>query len=247
MEWHAEGLVLGSRRHGETSAVIEVLTRGRGRHLGLVRAGRSRRLRPVLQAGNLVAVTWRARLEDHLGTFTVEPLAMRVAGLIDDPLRLAALSSLAALCRLLPEREPHERLYEAAAIVVGALAEGGLWPPLMVRWELGLLDELGFGLDLQRCAVTGSSDDLAFVSPRTGRAVSRKAGAEWGHRLLPLAPFLLGRQAGAPEAADVADGFRLTGHFLLRHALEPRGMPEPEPRQRMLRLLAGESRPPREA
>ncbi len=234
MEWHDEGLVIGVRRHGETSALVEVLTRAHGRHAGLVRGGRSRRLRPVLQAGNQVAVTWRARLEDHLGAFTIEPIALRVAGLIDDPEKLAALSSLTALCRLLPEREPHERLHEAAGIVLSALEEGDHWPALMVRWELGLLDELGFGLDLSRCAATGTADDLVYVSPKSARAVSAAAGAEWHEKLLKLPAFLLGRQAGSAEADDIAAGFRLTGHFLNRHVLEPRGLDEPEPRKWMV-------------
>jgi DNA repair protein RecO (recombination protein O) len=234
MEWHDEGLVLGVRRHGETSALVDVLTREHGRHPGLVRAGRSRRLRPVLQAGNQVALTWRARLEDHLGTFTIEPVSMRVAALIDDPGKLAALSSLTALCRLLPEREPHARLHEAATIVLAALEEGDHWPALMVRWEMGLLDELGFGLDLSRCASTGAQDDLSYVSPRSARAVSAQAGKAWYDRLLRLPGFLLGRQAGTTEPADIADGFALTGHFLMRHILEPRGLAEPEPRKWMV-------------
>lgn len=234
MEWHDEGLVLGVRRHGETSALVEVLTLGHGRHAGLVKGGRSRRLRPVLQPGNQVAVTWRARLEDHLGTFTIEPVALRVAALIDDSGKLAALSSLTALCRLLPEREPHERLYEAASILLSALEEGDHWPALMVRWELGFLDELGFGLDLSRCAATGSADDLVYVSPKSARAVSAAAGVEWHDKLLKLPGFLLGRQAGSAETEDIAAGFRLTGHFLNRHVLEPRGLTEPEPRKWMV-------------
>ncbi len=234
MEWHDEGLVLGVRRHGETSALVDVLTREHGRHSGLVRAGRSRRLRPVLQPGNQVALTWRARLEDHLGTFTVEPLTMRLAALIDDPGKLAALTSLTALCRLLPEREPHARLYEAAGIVLAALEEGDHWPALMVRWELGLLDELGFGLDLTRCAASGSVDDLIYVSPRSARAVSAGAGAVWHDKLLKLPAFLLGSQAGQATGEDIAAGFRLTGHFLMRHIMEPRGLDEPEARKWMV-------------
>jgi DNA repair protein RecO (recombination protein O) len=234
VEWHDEGLLLGVRRHGETSALVDVLTREHGRHPGLVRAGRSRRMRPVLQAGNQVAVTWRARLEDHLGTYTVEPVAMRAAAVIDDPAKLAAVGSLTALCRLLPEREPHARLLEAAGIVLAAIEEGAHWPALMVRWELGLLEELGFGLDLTRCAVTGTGDDLAYVSPRSARAVSAGAGEAWRERLLRLPSFLLGRQAGAAADSDIADGFALTGHFLLRHILEPRGLAEPEPRKWMV-------------
>ncbi len=244
MEWHDEGLVLGARRHGETSALLDVLTRDHGRHSGLVRAGCSRRMRPVLQQGNQVTVTWRARLEDHLGTFAVEPLAMRLAAFIDEPEKLAALSSLTALCRLLPEREPHARLYEAAGIVLAALEEGDHWPALMVRWELGLLEELGFGLDLTRCAASGAMDDLIYVSPRSAQAVSATAGAAWHDKLLKLPAFLLGRQAGSTHREDIAAGFELTGHFLMRHVLEPRGLAEPDARKWMVAgFLNREGRP----
>lgn len=237
MQWSEEAVVLGLRRHGETSAIVELITRGHGRHLGLVRGGRSRRLRPVLQPGNLVMAGWRARLEDQLGTFTVEPVRMRAAALMAEPATLAALATLAGHCQLLPEREPHPRLYDALAVALDALVEDEVWPAVMVRFELGLLDELGFGLDLSRCAVTGSPDDLVYVSPRTGRAVSAVAGAPYKDRLLLLPAFLKGRQAGVPSPAEVVAGLRLTGHFLARHLLEPRGLAQPPARALMVERL----------
>lgn len=236
MEWHDEGVILSVRRHGETGAIAELLTAGHGRCLGLVRGGRSRRQRPVLQPGNRVQATWRARLDEHLGTFAVEPLQLAAGTIIDAPFRLAGLATLAALARLLPEREPHRRVYEALRIVLDAFADDDIWPALLVRWELGLLDELGFGLDLTRCAATGQGGDLAYVSPRTGRAVSRGAGAPYGDRLLALPGFLVANVSASP--ADVVSGLRLTGHFLARHVFEPRGVAAPEPRDWIVRKLS---------
>ena len=177
MQWSDEGIVLSSRAHGETSAIAELLTRDHGRHLGLVRGGRSKRLRPVLQAGNLVQASWRARLSEHLGSYTLELEEAYAARIFDERAALAGLNTLSALARLLPEREPHAPLYDATRVVLSALSEGDHWPALLVRWEMGLLNELGFGLDLDACAATGETDDLVYVSPKTGRAVSRKAGA----------------------------------------------------------------------
>jgi DNA repair protein RecO (recombination protein O) len=240
MEWRDQGIVLSVRRHGESNAIAELLTPVHGRAMGLVRGGRSRLQRPVLQPGNLVQVQWRARLEDHLGVFTLEPLALRAGFLMDDASRLSALSTLTALAQLLPEREPHPRVYEAAQVVLEAMENDALWPALLVRWELGLLDELGFGLDLTRCAATGTAVDLAYVSPKSGRAVSRAAGAEWHDRLFDLPGFLKGE--GAATAAEVLAGFRLTGYFLARHVLEPRGVGMPPARERLMVLLGQKNR-----
>lgn len=230
MEWRDEGIILAARRHGENNAIAEILTAERGRCLGLVRGGRSRQLRPVLQPGNIVTAHWRARLEDHLGIFLLEPLALKAGGILDDPFKLAGLSTLTALAQALPEREPHPRIYGAMHLVLEAIQDDSVWPALLVRWELGLLDEMGFGLDLSRCAATGTRDDLCFVSPKSGRAVSRAAGEAYRNRLLPLPPFLLGLQAGPPSRRDIADGLRLTGHFLDRHIFEARGLAVPEQR-----------------
>lgn len=232
MEWRDEGVVLGVRRHGETAAIADVFTAVHGCYSGLVRGGRSRRQRPVLQSGNCVAVTWRARLEDHLGTFAVEPLQLGAGTLMESPFRLAGLMTLVALTQTLPEREPHPRLYEAFRIVLSRMEEDSVWPALLARFELGLLDELGFGLDLSRCASTGTPEDLAYVSPRTGRAVSRAAGLPYHDKLFRLPGFLRGHMADV--ASDVADGFRLTGFFLERHVFEPRGLSMPQARERVL-------------
>jgi DNA repair protein RecO (recombination protein O) len=238
MHWSEEAVVLGVRRHGETSAIADLLTRGHGRHLGLVRGGRSRKSRPVLQPGNLVLAGWRARLEDQLGTFTVEAVEMRAAGLIADPFKLAGLSTLTGLSQVLPEREPHPRLYDALTVALAALDDDAVWPAVLVRFELGLLEELGFGLDLGCCASTGATENLAYVSPRTGRAVSAAAGAPYHDRLFALPPFLRDPDAGQPTAADVIAGLRLTGHFLQRHILQPRDLAAPGARALLIDRLA---------
>jgi DNA repair protein RecO (recombination protein O) len=230
MEWRDEAVVLSARRHGETSAIAEIFAAERGRCLGLVRGGRSRQQRPVLQPGNVVIAHWRARLEDHLGIFTLEPVALNAGGIIDDRFKLAGLATLTALAQTLPEREPHPRVYRAFRLVLDAIGDDTVWPALLVRWELGLLDELGFGLDLSRCAATGSPDDLAFVSPKTGRAVSHAAGEPYRERLLALPAFLLGTQAGSPGRREIAQGLRLTGYFLDRHIFRARDIAAPEPR-----------------
>lgn len=236
MEWRDEGVILSVRRHGETSAIAEILTAAHGRCLGLVRGGRSRALRPVLQTGNEVEVAWRARLEEQLGTYILEPLVLRAGVVMVEPFRLAGLATLAGLAQLLPEREPHRRIYEAMRLVLAAMEQDDVWPALLVRWELGLLEELGFGLDLARCAVTGASDDLAFVSPRTGRAVSAGVGAPYRDRLFRLPEFLKEPAAAAP--ADIVEGLRITGHFLDRHVFGPRGIRAPEQREWIIRALA---------
>lgn len=231
MDWQDEGIVLSVRPHGETSAVLELLTRAHGRQLGLVRGGRSRRLRPVLQPGNRVSARWRARLDGHLGHFTVEGLDMAAGRLLESRFALNGLGHLAAMVHLLPERDPHESLYDAACVVLEHIHDVSIAPALMVRFELALLAELGFGLDLGRCAATGAREDLAFVSPKTGRAVSREAAAPYADRLFPLPPFLIGSGPNArPTPDDVAAGFRLTGYFLERHVLAPRGQRFPDAR-----------------
>jgi DNA repair protein RecO (recombination protein O) len=228
MEWRDEGVVIAVRAHGETSAIAEVLTAEHGRCVGMVRGGRSRHMRPVLQPGNLVMTTWRARLEEHLGTFHLEGLNLRAGFMLAHPLRLAGMNTLTALAQLLPEREPHTRLYQAAHVVLSAMDDDSVWPALLVRWEMGFLDELGFGLDLSRCAATGQSEDLAYVSPRSGRAVSRDAGLPYQERLFHLPAFLSGGEG--LTKADVLEGFKLTGFFLERHIFGPRQVAMPASR-----------------
>ena len=235
MQWADEGIVLSTRVHGETSAIAELLTKNHGRHLGLVRGGRSKRLRPVLQAGNLVRATWRARLSEHLGSYTLELEEAHAARIFDERAALAGLNTLSALARLLPEREPHAPLYDATRLVLSALAEGDHWQALLVRWEMGLLNELGFGLDLETCAATGVTDDLVYVSPRTGRAVSREAGEPYKDKVLMLPAFLLSSNGNTtgPDKADIAAGFRLTGFFLDKHVWGPRALKPPDARERL--------------
>jgi DNA repair protein RecO (recombination protein O) len=239
MEWRDEGLVIGVRQLGEANAVVELLTQAHGRHLGLVRGGRSSRQRPVLQPGNTVAAVWRARLDEHLGSFQIEPVRLDAARLMASALALYGLASLGALTRLLPERDPHPAFYETTGILVGALDDPALAGPLMVRFELALLAELGFGLDLAQCAVTGDREALAFVSPRSGRAVCAEAGEPWRDRLLPLPAFLLEGQGRAiPSAVDIGAGLRLTEFFLNRHVFEARGMPMPASRASFIAELS---------
>jgi DNA repair protein RecO (recombination protein O) len=231
MQWVDEAIVLGVKRHGEASAILELMTREHGRHLGLVRGASGARLRPVLQPGNRVSVTWRARLDEHLGHYAVEGLDLAAARLLDAGHALYGLMHIAALCRLLPERDPHPQIHAMLDHVLDALADARLAGPRMARFELQLLSELGFGLDLESCAATGSTAELVYVSPKSGRAVSRDAGRPWQDKLLRL-PALLGEPEPAqePSAADLADGFAVTGFFLLRHVLEPRGLTMPDAR-----------------
>jgi DNA repair protein RecO (recombination protein O) len=241
MEWSDEGVILGVRPHGETGAVLELFTRRHGRHLGLVHGGRSRKLRPVLQTGNHVDATWKARLADNLGHFAVELRKGFAAHAMDDAAALAALTSMSALARLLPERDPHPNLYEVTLFVLGFLDEREVWPALVVRWELALLEELGFGLDLASCAATGRSDDLIYVSPRSGRAVSAEAGEPYKDRLLAL-PHFLARRSGDPVTPEhLRSGFALTGHFPHARVLRPRAIDMPEARARLLSYLGRNS------
>jgi DNA repair protein RecO (recombination protein O) len=233
MEWRDQALVLSTRPHGETSVILEVFTPAHGRHAGVVRGGTSRRLTPHLQAGSQLDVTWRARLDDHLGSFAVEPLQSR-AGLMADRRALAGLNAVCALLTVaLPEREPHAALYGATQTLLDALLGLPDWPQIYVRWELGLLEELGFALQLGTCAVTGLSHDLGYVSPKTGRAVSRGAAGAWVDKLLPL-PAGMGT-----GKTDVPAALAITGHFLQRE-LAPilNGRALPEARARLMAQLA---------
>jgi DNA repair protein RecO (recombination protein O) len=237
MEWSEEGIVVGTRRHGESDVILEALTAGHGRHLGLVKGGRSRRLRPVVQPGNTLILTWRARLNEHLGNFRVEPSVERSA-LAASSAGAYGLALAAAHLRLLPERDPHPRLYDALAVLVDCLDRPALAGQVMARFELLLLDELGFGLDLQRCAATGQTDDLAYVSPRSGRAVSREAGLPYADKLLPLPAFLAAPASGGGGARELTEAFLLTGYFLERHVFDARGEGLPEIRLSFLKAIS---------
>jgi DNA repair protein RecO (recombination protein O) len=237
MDFSDEAIFLSAKPLGEANMVAEVLTLGHGRHLGLVRGGRSRRMRPLLQPGNVIRVTWRARLAEHLGGFNVELTEAHAARVLDDARALAAISTLAGLARLLPERDPHSGLYKTGLTLLRALEHAEIWPALLVRWELQLLGDLGFGLDLSECAATGADEDLAYVSPRSGRAVSRDAGQPYCNKLFKLPAFLLDEGVGASDA-DILSGLALTGHFLERDVLAPHGLAMPHARERLIALLA---------
>ena len=235
MEWRDQGILLSSRTHGETSAIIEVFTPDRGRHAGVVRGGASRKMAPVLQPGAQLDLAWRARLEDHLGTFHPELLRSRAAASMGDRLSLAGLNAVTSLLLFaLPEREAHPALYTRTEALLDLLGQADVWPLAYLQWELALLDELGFGLDLSTCAVMGAqANDLSYVSPRTGRAVSRAGAGEWADRLLPLPPCLRGH--GPAPDAEIAQGFEVTGHFLRQQLAHELGnKPLPEARQRFV-------------
>jgi len=238
MQWSDHGLILGMRRHGEASVILEAMTEGHGRHLGLVRGGRSSRMRALLQTGNSVGLVWRARLEDHLGNYSVEAQSLRAAKLIDSALALSAAQTITGHLRLLPERDPHPGLLAAAEVILDHLDDADTAARLMARFELELLDELGFGLDLSRCALTGAQGDLAWVSPATGKAAGREAGAPWADKLLVLPKFLAAKEnsGAAAGAADLSAAFALTGHFLFTHVWQPRGVAAPADRTSFIRL-----------
>lgn len=244
VDWTDEGIVLAARPHGEGSAVVVLLTRGHGRHAGLVRGAFSGRARGVYQTGNRVTAEWRARLAEHLGNYVCELAEGHAAALLDDPLKLAGLTAACAVAEAsLPEREPHPRVHDALVALLNAMANpdlGDAWVAAYVRWEIGVLADLGYGLDLDSCAATGVNDDLAYVSPRSGRAVSLAAGEPYRDRLLPLPRFLIG-QTGAGLGGDSDDLFRglaLSGFFLERHVFATHGRQPPPARTRFVERFA---------
>ncbi len=245
MKWEDEAIVLAARPHGETAAVVQLLTRAHGRHAGLVRGGQSARLRGIYQSGNRVSATWSGRLAEHLGSLECEMECSYMARVLDDSDRLAALSAATAVCEgAMPEREPHPACFEGLLALLEAL-EGDHWAEVYVRWELAFLAELGFGLDLSRCAAGVENDQLAYVSPRSGRAVSLSAGAPYREKLLPLPGFLVGRGEGGNAA--VAEGLALTGFFLERHLFHPHDKPLPAARLRLEQRFAPDGGPSRAA
>ena len=234
MEWRDQGILLNMRRHGETSAIIDVFTRDHGRHAGIVRGGASRRIAPVLQPGAQLDLLWRARLEDHLGSYQVEPVRSRAAAAMAGRLELAGLNAVTGLLAFcLPEREAHGGLYRRSEALLDLLGQNDVWPLAYLQWELALLDEMGFGLDLSACAVTGARHGLIYVSPKSGRAVSARGVGDWAARMLPLPPCLLG--IGPAPDAEVAEALATTGYFL-EHKLAPvlAGKPLPEARARFV-------------
>jgi DNA repair protein RecO (recombination protein O) len=223
MEWTDDGIILGVRRHGEGSVIAELLTRERGRHLGLVRGGTGARMRPVLQPGNSVRAVWRARLDEHLGNYMLEALTLRAANLMNSSHAVYGVTHLGSLVRLLPERDPHENIFEMLEGMLDDFDDARIAATQLARFELAMLAELGFGLDLSTCAASGATEDLIYVSPKSGNAVSRRAGEPWRDKLLRLPAFLRDESTEVPSDDDLRAGFALTGTFLLRHVLEPRG------------------------
>ena len=237
MRWSDEGIVLSARRHGERGLIVHLLTRERGRHAGLVRGGQGPRTRMRYQTGNRLAITWSARLSEHLGYLAGELLRGHAARFIDDRLRLACLSSAASMAEsCLPEREPHPRAYAGLNTLLEALDDDRDYAALYVRWELDLLAELGYGLDLSHCAGNGTTENLTYVSPRSGQAVSEEAAAPYREKLLRLPRFLLDESI-RPDAGDILDGLRLTGFFLDRRVLAPHERKIPTARLRFADVL----------
>ena len=237
MEWRAEGILLAVRKHGESNVIIEVFTAEQGRHAGVVRGGASRKQAPILQPGAQVDVSWRARLEDHLGTFTVEPVRSRAAQVMDDRLAMAGLNALCGLLGFaLAERDPHPELYSRTLDLFDRLGNDPYWPITYLEWELALLEDMGFGLDLSSCAVTGETQELIYVSPRTGRAVSKGGAGEWASKLLPLPDILRG--VGDGSFSGLPDALTTTGHFLTNWmAAELGNTPLPLSRDRLVAAL----------
>ena len=238
MDWRDTGILLRPRKHGETSVILDVFTETRGRHAGVLRGGTSRRIAPSLQPGAQLDVAWRARLEDHIGAYTVEPIRSRAANALSGRLALAGLNAVTGLLAFcLPERQPHAALYTRTERLLDLLGQDEVWPLAYLQWELALLDEMGFGLDLTRCAVTGATDGLIGVSPRTGRAVTAEGAGDWAEHLLPLPPCLRGQ--GEAEDAEIAEALPATGYFLDRHLAPELGdKPLPEARARLMAAFA---------
>jgi DNA repair protein RecO (recombination protein O) len=239
MDWDAPAIVLDARPYGEGDAVAAVMTEEHGLHRGLARGGASRSQAALWQPGNLAQVRWVARLTDQLGSFSAEMIHAGAAAVMDDPLALAMLSALCAVAEgALPEREPHPRVFHGLVHLIARLPRGAEMLPTLIRWETTLLSDLGYGLDLTACAVTGETSGLAYVSPRTGRAVTVPAAGVWKHRLLPLPTFLTATDTTTTTQTDWRDGLALTGHFLARDVFGTQHRPLPQARQMLYQRVA---------
>jgi DNA repair protein RecO (recombination protein O) len=241
MEWSDDALIISTRRHGETSMIATLLSRENGRYAGLVRGGAGKYKRGIMQTGNLVRAQWRARLPEHLGNFTCEMARPLAAEAMNNPLHLMALSSACSVCAtVLPEREPHASIYDGLLVLLENLNVED-WLSLYVKWEMGLLGELGFGLDLSECAATGASDDLIYISPKSGRAVSSSAGKPYKDRLLTLPPFLLESGRAATSNTEIQEGLQVTGFFLNLHAYAENGQSQPDARNRFVQAVSNKA------
>lgn len=236
MDWRDQGFVLRARKHGETSVILDVFTREHGRHAGVLRGGTSRKMTPVIQPGAQIDVAWHARLEDHIGSYKVEPIRSRAA-VISDRYALAGLNAVTALIGFcLAEREPHQALYHRSEQLLDLLGHHDVWALAYLQWELALLEEMGFGLDLRACAVTGATEGLRYVSPRSGKAVSDQGAGEWADKLLALPACMLG--AGEATDAEIAQALHTTGFFLEQKVAPQMGhTPVPDARGRLVDLL----------
>ena len=237
IEWRDEGVLLAVRKHGEAAVIVEFFTQHHGKHAGVVRGGAGRRQGPILQPGGQFEVVWKARLEEHMGAFTVEPMRSRAAQVMADPLALAGLTSVVGLLNFaLPERAQHGALYSASINLLDLICVTEAWPLAYLHWEMQLLEDLGFGLDLSCCVVSGTTEELAYVSPKSGRAVAAHHAGRWKTQLLPLAPCMIGQSVA--DNGEIAAGLRTTGHFLekwLAPSLGDRGLPLA--RQRLVERL----------
>ncbi|WP_411892766.1 DNA repair protein RecO [Yoonia sp. SDW83-1] len=238
IEWSDEGAILATRPFGETSVIVELFSATHGRHAGVVRGGTSRKIAPTLQPGAQVSATWKARLDSHLGSFTIEPVRSRAAAAMADRLALAGLNAVCAiLSHVLPEREAHAPLYDRTIALLDLLGQAEVWPLAYLRWEQALLDEMGFGMDLSQCAVHGVNEELIYVSPKSGRAVSRAAAGEWADRLLPLPPVLAGQ--GDASNAEIVTALGTTGYFIEHRLIKSLGdRPMPMARGRLIDAIS---------
>ena len=238
IEWQDEAALLAARPFGETSVIIEVFSEVHGRHAGVVRGGTSRKVAPLLQPGAQLSVTWKARLDSHLGSFAVEPVRSRAAAAMGDRLALAGLNAVCSLLvMVLPEREAHKPLYDRTIALLDLLGQSDVWPLAYLRWEQALLEEMGFGLDLSACAVRGVNEDLVYVSPKSGRAVSREGAGQWAERMLPLPPVLAGKGDATP--AEIARALGTTGFFIENRLVKSLGdRPLPPARARLVEVIA---------
>ena len=237
MEWRDHGILLSSKKHGETSAIIEVFTPNHGKHLGVVRAGTSRKLAPILQPGAQVNLTWRARLQDHIGTFSVELSRSRSAIALSDRLALSGLNAVVATLRsVLPEREAMGEFYEATEQLLDHLDQSDIFPLIYLKWEMFLLETMGYGLDLTTCAVTGKTSDLLYISPKSGHAVSTHGAGQWKDRLLPLPVVMIGKGSG--DKVEVLAALNVTGFFIENHLFKGLGLDRvPYARAHLLELI----------
>lgn len=242
MEWQDQGVLLGVRRHGESAAIIEVFCEHHGRHLGLVRGGASRKSAAILQVGTQLSLVWRARLEDQLGTFNVEPIRARGGVLLASRNKLYAFNAISSLLsRLLPEREPNYRLYGQFITLLIAMEHDDFWQDRYCRFELELLKILGYGIELSRCAVSGEAADLTHVSPKSGRAVGQVSAQGWENKLLRLPAFLLTSEPQNISQQEFYTSLVLTGYFLASRGF-PNALKLPEARQRLVDLIARQAK-----